>query len=84
MRYLIIYTKLPSGLLSQFTIGAIWNILNSVVSLNNVASLAITTSRLQLENTCHHPLQVSNVAVHVYPALQSMQVKLLLIKFQGL
>ena len=38
-------TKLPSGLLSQFTIGVIWN---GLVSLSDVASLATTTLLLQL------------------------------------
>ena len=29
----------------------------------------------------HHHLQVSDVAIHVYPALQMMQAKFLLMKF---
>ena len=33
--------------------------------------------------TCHHHLQMSNVAIHMYPALQMMQAKFLLMKFQG-
>ena len=33
--------------------------------------------------TCHHYFQVSNVAIHVYPTLQTMQAKFLLLKFQG-
>ena len=31
---------------------------------------------------CHHPLQVSDVAIQVYPTLQSMQAKILPIKFR--
>ena len=32
--------------------------------------------------TCHHPLQVSDVTVQVYPALQLMQAKVLPINFK--
>ena len=32
---------------------------------------------------CHHPLQVSDVSIQVYSALQSMQAKVLPIKFRG-
>ena len=32
---------------------------------------------------CHHPFQVSDVSIQVYPALQLMQAKVLPIKFRG-
>ena len=43
---------------------------------------ALTAAAAKVK-ACHHPLQVSDVAIQVYPALQLMQVKVLPIKFWG-
>ena len=64
---------------SQSTTGPIQNGLESVVSLNEVVTIFETTLATACAagrvETCLHPLQVSSVAIHVYPAIQLMQAK---------
>ena len=70
--------------ISQSTTGPIQHGLKSVVSLNEVVTIfeatlptACAAGRVE---TCLHPLQVSSVAIHVYPAIQLMQAKVLPMK----
>ena len=49
----------------------------SLMAIFETASMAATTK----VKACYHPLQVLDVAVQVYPALQLMQAKFMPIKF---
>ena len=55
------------------------NGLKSVVILNKAATTFEATSAAAdgKVRTCHHPLQVPYVTIHMYPALQLMQGKVL-------
>ena len=59
--------------------------LKSVVSLNEVVTIFEATlptgCAAGRDETCLHPLQVLSVAIHVYPAIQLMQAKVLPMKF---
>ena len=50
------------------------------MSLATIFVTAWTAAAAKVK-VCHHPLQVSDVAVQVYTALKSMQAKVLPIKF---
>ena len=52
------------------------------MSLLVVFKIASTAAAAKVK-ACHHPLQVSDIAIQVHPALQSMQAKVLPITFQG-
>ena len=51
-----------------------------MVSLAAAFEIASTATAAKVK-ACHHPLQVSDVAIQVYPALQLMQAQVLPIKF---
>ena len=53
-----------------------------VVSLAGIFKTVSTVAAAKVK-ACHHLLQVSDSAIQMYPTLQSMQVKVLPIQFQG-
>ena len=67
--------------ISQSTIDviAIQNQLNSIVSLSE-AVLVAAAGKVE---TSHQPLQVSNLPIHMYPALQMMKAKVLPMNLEG-
>ena len=80
---LVYYIETASRIYHIHCVKVIQNGLQSVVSLNKVANLATTFETTLVAavgkfKICHHPLQVSNKNIHVYPA--ALQLKLLPMK----
>ena len=68
----------------QSTVGAVQNGLKVQLGGEPVATFkTASTAAAAKIKACHHPLQVTDVTIQIYPALQLMRAKVLPIKFRG-